>query len=326
VDKDLNGTVDLAYAGDLLGNLWRFNLEDANPANWTATRIFTATYFDGAIDVLQPITSQPLVVKHPNEIGFIITFGTGSFVTRADASSIEVQSVYGIWDRGEAVPATAAADTKALRLVEQVVTNEVVETGGEFVTRRTVSENPVAYEPAGAGVGTYGWYFDFDMPRAISTTSGNPNPDTSGNAPPAPQFPGEKAIRKFLLRDGVIITPTVLPATGGSSCFGARPGAIMLFDAVTGGNPQFPVVDFNTDGVVDGNDLINVGGVDYAAGLLFNQGDLEGTLVDLSTLGGEGDTDFLFVSGGSETTAFRIVDVGDDRTGRLAWRELDDSN
>ena len=63
---------------------------------------------------------------------------------------LEVQSVYGIWDRGEAVPATAAADTKALRLVEQVVTNEVVETGGEFVTRRTVSENPVAYEPAGA--------------------------------------------------------------------------------------------------------------------------------------------------------------------------------
>ena len=206
------------------------------------------------------------------------------------------------------------------------MTNEVVETGGEFVTRRTVSENPVAYEPAGAGAGTYGWFFDFDMPRAVNTTSGNPNPDISGNAPPAPQFPGEKAIRKFLLRDGVIITPTVLPAVGGSSCFGARPGAIMLFDAVTGGNPQFPVVDFNTDGVVDGNDLINVGGVDYAAGLLFNQGDLEGTLVDLSTLGGEGDTDFLFVSGGSETTAFRIVEVGDDRTGRLAWRELDDSN
>ena len=100
----------------------------------------------------------------------------------------------------------------------------------------------------------------------------------------------------------------------------------MLFDAVTGGNPQFPVVDFNTDGVVDGNDLVNVGGVDYAAGLLFNQGDLEGTLVDLATLGGEGDTDVLFVSGGSETTAFRIVEVGDDRTGRLAWRELDDSN
>ncbi len=54
--------------------------------------------------------------------------------------------------------------------------------------------------------------------------------------------------------------------------------------------------------------------------------DLEGTLVDLSTLGGEGDTDFLFVSGGSETTAFRIIDISDDRTGRLAWRELDDAN
>jgi type IV pilus assembly protein PilY1 len=326
VDKDLNGTVDLAYAGDLLGNLYRFDLSDPNPANWTSTRLFTATYFDGAVDVRQPITSQPLVVKHPNEIGFLITFGTGSFITRADASTTDIQSVYGIWDRGEGAPASAASDTKALRLVEQVVTNVVEEIGGEAITRRAHTDNPVNYEAAGVGPGTYGWYFDFDIPRATTTLAGNPNPDATGQAPPLPQYPGERAIRKFILRDGVIITPTVLPATGGSSCFGARPGAIELFDVLTGGNPKFPVIDFNNDDVVDSGDLVDVGGVDYAAGLLFDQDDLEGTLVDLSTLGGEGDTDFLFVSGGSETTAFRIVDINDDRTGRLAWRELDDAN
>jgi type IV pilus assembly protein PilY1 len=326
VDKDLNGTVDLAYFGDLLGNLYRADLSDSNPANWTVTRLFTATYDDGAVDVRQPITTQPLVVKHPYEIGFIVTFGTGSFVTREDASTTEIQSIYGIWDRGEGVPATAASDTKALRLVEQVVTNVVQEVGGIAITRRTITENSVNYQAEGGGPGTYGWYFDFDMPRATTTLAGNPNPDDTGQAPPLPQYPGERAIRKFILRDGVIITPTVLPASEGSSCFGARPGAIMLFDAVTGGNPQFPVVDFNNNDVVDSGDLVDVAGVDYAAGLLFNQDDLEGTLVDLSTLGGEGDTDFLFVSGGSETTAFRIVDISDDRTGRLAWRELDDAN
>ncbi len=326
VDKDLNGTVDLAYFGDLLGNLYRADLSDSNPANWTVTRLFTATYFDGTVDVLQPITTQPLVVKHPSEIGFIITFGTGSFVTREDASTTDIQSIYGIWDRGEGAPATAASDTKDLRLQEQDVINVVQEVGGIAVTRRTISEHAVNYQAEGGGPGTYGWYFDFDMPRATTTLAGNPNPDSTGQAPPLPQYPGERAIRKFILRDGVIITPTVLPASEGSSCFGARPGAIMLFDAVTGGNPSFPVVDFNNDDVVDSGDLVNVGGVDYAAGLLFNQDDLEGTLVDLSTLGGEGDTDFLFVSGGSETTAFRIVDIRDDRAGRLAWRELDDAN
>jgi len=82
-------------------------------------------------------------------------------------------------------------------------------------------------------------------------------------------------------------------------------------------------VDFNNDGVVDSGDLVSVGGEEFAAGLLFNQEDLDGSLVDLSTLGGEGDTDFLFVSGGSETTSFRIDDINDSRTGRLSWRELE---
>ena len=45
--------------------------------------------------------------------------------------------------------------------------------------------------------------------------------------------------------------------------------------------------------------------------------------MDLSTLGGEGDTDFLFVSGGNETISYRIDDINDSRTGRLSWRELD---
>jgi Tfp pilus tip-associated adhesin PilY1 len=164
------------------------------------------------------------------------------------------------------------------------------------------------------------------MPRATTTTSGNVNPDTSGNAPPAPQFPGEKAIRRLIYRDGTVVTTTVLPATGEASCYGARPGAIMLFDALTGGDPGRPVVDFNNDGKIDGNDLVTVGGQAYAAGLLFNQQDLDGTLVDISTLGGEADTDFLFISGGDETIAMRIADAASGRVGRLSWREVLDNN
>ena len=56
---------------------------------------------------------------------------------------------------------------------------------------------------------------------------------------------------------------------------------------------------------------------------LLDQQDLDGSLVDLSTLGGEGDTDFLFVSGGRDTVSYRIEDINDSRTGRLSWRELD---
>ncbi len=323
IDQDLNGTVDLAYAGDLLGNLYRFDLKDPSPANWTVTRLFTATYDDGT---RQPITKQPLVVKHPTQQGFLVVFGTGSFVTKEDASNEDIQSVYGIWDRLENVPATAAADTRATRLVEQVVTNVVEEVGGVLVTRRIITKNPVAYAPDGVGVGVYGWYFDFDMTRATTTTSGNPNIDSSGYAPPSPQFPGEKAVRRLVVRDGTVITTTVLPATGQASCFGARPGAVMLFDVLTGGDPGRPVIDFNNDDVVDNNDFVVVGGEEFAAGLLFNQTDLDGALVDISTLGGEADTDFLFISGGNETIALRIADLNTGRTGRLTWREIQDVN
>jgi type IV pilus assembly protein PilY1 len=322
VDRDLNGTIDLAYAGDLLGNMYRFDLSDPDPTKWKVTKIFTATYSDGT---LQPITKQPVVVKHPTQPGFMVIFGTGSYVTKADARDTNIQSVYGIWDRLDSVPATAAADTRSVRLVQQTVTNVVEEVNGVAVTRRVITNNPVTYTPEGASPGVYGWYWDLNMPRATTTTSGNANPDTSGNAPPAPQYPGEKAIRRMIYRDGTIVTTTVLPATGDASCFGARPGAVMLFDLLTGGDPGRPVVDFNNDGKIDANDLVTVGGVAYAAGLLFNQQDLDGTLVDMSTLGGEADTDFLFVSGGDETIAMRIIDAALGRVGRLSWREILDN-
>ncbi|MCZ6853085.1 MAG: PilC/PilY family type IV pilus protein, partial [Gammaproteobacteria bacterium] len=324
VDRDLNGTVDWVYAGDRLGNLFRFDISDPDPANWSSTRLFTATFDEGSIDRIQPILSRPLVVKHPTEQGFLVIFGTGSFVARDDAANEEIQSIYAIWDRGEVSPATASADTKTLRLVEQTITNVVDDSLSPAQTRRIITRNPVNYTPESGTPGTYGWYIDLDMTRASATLSGGVNTDSSGNAPPAVQFPGEKAVRRLLFRDGTVLTTTILPSTGASSCFGARPGSILLIDAVSGGDPSSSVIDFNTDGVVDYGDLVSVGGDEFAGGILFNQDDLDGSLVDLSTLGGEGDTDFLFISGGNETISYRIQDISETRTGRLSWRELED--
>ena len=324
LDRDLDGTVDWVYAGDRLGNLWRFNIEDPSPANWRASRIFTATYDDGSTTRVQPILSKPLVTKHPTQPGFLIVFGTGSFITKDDATNQEVQSIYGIWDRGEDNHALTLPNSKALRLVEQTITNVVDDSVTPAVTRRQITNNSVSYAPEGSDPGTFGWFIDLDMERAATTISGDPNLDPSGAAPPAPQFAGEKAIRRLLLRDGTVITTTVLPAVGAASCFGARPGSILLFDLATGGDPGDPLVDFNTDGYVDEGDLITVGGDEYAAGVLFNQQDLDGSLVDLSTLGGEGNTDWLFVSGGTETIAYRIDDLSDNRQGRLSWRQVEE--
>ena len=336
VDTDLNGTVDWVYAGDQLGNLYRFDLCDrdadgncaTNASGWSVTRLFTATYDDGTTEHVQPILSQPLVLKHPSEQGFLVVFGTGSYMTREDADSEAIQSIYAIWDRGSASPATALADSKELRLVEQTLTNVVDDSTDPAATRRVPSRNVVEYEPEAAGVpGTFGWYVDLDMPRATTTNSGAVNSDSSGRPPPGAQFPGEKAIRRFILRNGALVTTTVLPSLDEFSCYGTRPGAILVLSALNGGDHREPIIDFNDDGVIDEGDLLDVGSDDgVAAGLLFNQDQLDGALVDLSTIGGDGDTDWLFACGGNDCIPFRLQPPSDNRVGRLSWRELDGNN
>lgn len=323
IDEDRNGTVDLVYAGDRLGNLYRFDLRDSNPSNWESVLLFTAINDDG---LRQPILSQPSVIPHPTQPGFLVMFGTGSYLTENDGSNMDIQSIYGIWDDGRiASPPTALSGARDSRLVEQVITNVVDDTVTPAQTRRLVSRNEVTYSQDGGSPGTYGWYIDLDLPRATQTTGGNANGDNTGNAPPGAQFPGERAIRNFIIRNGSVVTPTVLPSTGESACFGPRAGAILVFDALTGGDARSPLLDFNFDNVVDEADLVSIGEEAFSAGLLLDVGQLDGPLVDLATVGAVGDTDFLFVSGGNESTAIRIADVNDSRTGRLSWQEVEDN-
>ncbi|MEQ9451941.1 MAG: PilC/PilY family type IV pilus protein [Pseudomonadales bacterium] len=325
VDQDLNGTVDFVYAGDRLGNLYRFDLTSNDPDDWHAVHLFQATY--GPSDILQPVLSQPLVIKNPDDVGFLVIFGTGAYLTTEDAASTEIQSIYAIWDRLDPAPETSSPTAKDDLLVQQTITNVVDDSGATPQTRRVVSRNTVELAPSGGGVdGVFGWYIDLDMERATDTTSGATNPDTSGNAPPGAQFPGERAIRRMVFRNNALITTTVLPATDEFSCSGVRPGAVLVMEAFSGGDYGQPIIDFNTDGEIDSGDLVSHDGSAYSGGLLFDQTDLDGALVDLSTLGGEGETDYLFVSGGNNTQAFEITSTSGGRTGRLSWVQLSDEN
>jgi hypothetical protein len=91
VDTDGNGRADVAYAGDLKGNLWRFDLASGSPG----TKLF-------ATGAGKPITVQPDIARHPvTGQGFMVYFGTGSLLSGADALSTDTQSIFGIWDRGD---------------------------------------------------------------------------------------------------------------------------------------------------------------------------------------------------------------------------------
>ncbi|MEO5625216.1 MAG: PilC/PilY family type IV pilus protein [Dokdonella sp.] len=95
---------DLAYAGDLAGNLWRFDLTDPNPANWKVDLMFTTYGNGGAVNVGdQPIQFNPTALRDPVTRRPMILFGTGKYVGRPDrTSTIAAQAFYGIRDYGTA--------------------------------------------------------------------------------------------------------------------------------------------------------------------------------------------------------------------------------
>ncbi|MCH8748088.1 PilC/PilY family type IV pilus protein, partial [Neisseria gonorrhoeae] len=87
VDKDLDGTVDIAYAGDRGGNMYRFDLSDSNPDKWSVRTIFEGD---------KPITSAPAVSRLADKR--VVIFGTGSDLTEDDVLNTGEQYIYGIFD------------------------------------------------------------------------------------------------------------------------------------------------------------------------------------------------------------------------------------
>ncbi|ENT1563042.1 pilus assembly/adherence protein PilC, partial [Neisseria gonorrhoeae] len=90
VDKDLDGTVDIAYAGDRGGNMYRFDLSDSDPNKWSAKAIFEGT---------KPITSAPAVSRLADKR--VVIFGTGSDLSEDDVLNTDEQYIYGIFDDDE---------------------------------------------------------------------------------------------------------------------------------------------------------------------------------------------------------------------------------
>ncbi|EMU5141080.1 pilus assembly/adherence protein PilC, partial [Neisseria gonorrhoeae] len=90
VDKDLDGIVDIAYAGDRGGNMYRFDLSSDKPSEWTVRTIFQGT---------KPITSAPAVSRLADKR--VVIFGTGSDLSEEDVLDTDEQYIYGIFDDDE---------------------------------------------------------------------------------------------------------------------------------------------------------------------------------------------------------------------------------
>ncbi|WP_257244108.1 PilC family type IV pilus tip adhesin, partial [Neisseria gonorrhoeae] len=131
VDKDLDGTVDIAYAGDRGGNMYRFDLSSDKPSEWTVR-----TIFEGG----KPITSAPAVSRLADKR--VVIFGTGSDLSEEDVVDTKEQYIYGIFD-----------DDKPT--VNVKVTNG---TGGGLLEQNLTQENKTLFlNKRSDGSGSKGW-------------------------------------------------------------------------------------------------------------------------------------------------------------------------
>ncbi|MCV6690443.1 PilC family type IV pilus tip adhesin, partial [Neisseria meningitidis] len=114
VDKDLDGTIDIAYAGDRGGKMYRFDLSSQSPDQWTVRPIFEGT---------KPITSAPAISQLKDKR--VVIFGTGSDLSEEDVDKTDEQYIYGIFDDDTATN-NVKVDLKGLGggLLEQHLTQE----------------------------------------------------------------------------------------------------------------------------------------------------------------------------------------------------------
>ncbi|HGJ8359740.1 TPA: PilC family type IV pilus tip adhesin, partial [Neisseria gonorrhoeae] len=131
VDKDLDGIVDIAYAGDRGGNMYRFDLSNSDSSKWSAKVIFEGD---------KPITSAPAVSRLADKR--VVIFGTGSDLSEQDVLDTEEQYIYGIFDDDN-------------RTVNVKVTNG---TGGGLLEQVLKEENKTLFLNKGSdGSGSKGW-------------------------------------------------------------------------------------------------------------------------------------------------------------------------
>lgn len=272
------------YAGDLHGNLWRFDIGGGasgwnDPGNVTA--IFTAT---GPGGDAQPITAQPIIALNPaNSSEIVVAFGTGSYfrTTDQDMPGAPVQSLYGILDNVAGVSGTTRGD-----LLEQEITSQTQETfGTESVVVRVVSDH--VFDPSLHD----GWYLDLDFEDGERVIS-------EGTYPSGPL---QRRVR----------FSTLIPDF--NPCGTGRRGFIMDLDIVAGGRTRYSVFDLNRDGTYD--DLDKLGG-EAVSGVAWGQGERPTVLTPGDTSGDP--PEFLYTGEGEFVRGLGEEGIG----GRQSWQQL----
>ena len=248
VDTNNDFIADYIYAGDLQGNMWKFDVTGANPSQWkvsygsgsTPRPLYQAV--DGSGNV-QPITEKPEVgpaVAGQNSTGYMVYFGTGKYLETSDnaPTATPVRSFYGIWDKGASSSTTPVtrADLAVQTLGTTTVSGQTVRV---FTTNNSVLATPTASEPwrtgnsgncSGTNPSCLGWLEDFPVTGEMSVS----DPVLVGGSLP------------------LVIYTTLTPQS--SPCSFGGDSWLMAVSPANGGPASSTIFDVNGDGQFDVND------------------------------------------------------------------------
>ena len=257
VDADSNGTVDIVYAGDLLGNLWKFDLSGTTTGSWGVAYgghpLFTTQSNEGTT---QPIVSRPAVMKHcdARRKGRIIVFGTGRYLAFDDTANTDTQSIYGIWDWADEWVDPSEKHFGTLEVANPVTAPRTLSSNNKV----TLLKQWVTQEPGNLIKSTANDINWVDP----ATGQGTGQPSSSGALPHVGWYmdlplTGERVVTKTQLLDGNALVVSIVPKN--SPCTAGGGSAIYTLDACSGANPGEALFDTNDDNKVSDDDGINSG-------------------------------------------------------------------
>jgi type IV pilus assembly protein PilY1 len=367
IDVDYDGMVDYVYAGDLKGNMWKFDF--TVPANgepgfvagndpedyWdvayksapytypgvklgtTPAPLFQAKSLSGP----QPITSKPDVMVHPEKEGYLVVFGTGKYLGDSDVTDNSRQTIYGIWDYGDdeddseylgsfergSTPQLSNQPNYSVNLLQQLdvecdpdeaTCDGLLFTVGDVNLRVTTEFTPdwattskLQDASCGEGLGT----------EACEPNDYGENPDPVKNAGWYYDLPitGERVITDSLIRDGKAIMVAYTPIQ--SPCGSGGSSIIMEMNASAGGRLAKPQFDINDDGVIDDNDLVNIGTDEEPEWVAPTGLESEGRLFPPAILKMDNEREIKYFS----SSKGKIVEVTEKaaKLGLSYWIELD---
>lgn len=248
-DLDGDHIVDYIYAGDLKGNVWRFDVTGLSAQTWSvqSTPLFTTP-------ANQPITSKLVVAAIPStpSTRVLVEFGTGQLTQFTNSSaatySTTQQSLYGIWDYNLGafdafnsvqygyLPSSGFTAPSALSGTSQLQQQTIV-SNSSTTDYRTVSSNPICWADTAACSATreYGWYLE--LPHGYANPTDQNLPTAAVSTAQATPVVYEQVIYNPVLADGAFLVNTTIPATTSySSCLQTPTGGwTMGINPATGG-------------------------------------------------------------------------------------------